>query len=969
MIMHSKPHQGIVLVVDDEPVNLKLLSIMLAEHGYVVRTSVSGPLALESVNLEIPDVILLDIDMPEMDGYEVCQALKSNDQTRNIPVIFVSAFERVNHKIEAFRAGGIDYITKPFQFEEVLARVTTHVALQNMHKQVLAQNTRLQKEIHERQRVEEALRLSEERYTRATEAAGVGVWEWHLKTGDFFVAENVKTLLGYEAETVGNNVRDWIKLIHTDDMTQFVNMSREYLEGQRAVFEAEYRLRRCDSSFHWIHIRGSVVIYDTDGQPVKLSGTITDINDQKQAKEALRLSEQMLENTFTSMRDAVFIIDANTVRILDCNPAATTIFGYTRADMLGLTTSFLHTDVLAVEEFKSHLFSSVQHDTQNTFPVRPMKRKDGTILYTEHSIMPMEDIQGKRIGWVDVVRDITERKKVEEELRQAREVLEQRVQERTAALVETNKALSNEIEERKQREREREIIIQVADSLRVATNRRYLITIFLEKVFTLLHAHGTILFSLNPTCDKLVVEQGYGILATLQGHILNIEELEYMATITEEWLKEKIPFVAPETEHVVCIPLLSEDDAIGVFGLIRQEHIFEEDKHIMRSVGDMAANAIRRMYLHEQTERRLQRIQALHTIDQTITTSLNLQVTLNVLIYQVTSQLLVDAASVLLLNPNTHRLEYAAGHGFKSMSIQRSHLHLGEGLAGQAAEKQSLVQVPNLQHTMHECVRADILKKEGFVSYYAIPLIARDRVKGVLELFHRSLLTPDTEWIDFLGTLAGQASIAIDNGDMFSQLQRSNTELARAYDATIEGWANALEMRDTETEGHCRRVTDMMVTFASQMHFSEEEIVHIRRGAILHDIGKMAIPDSILFKKGPLTDAERLEMQKHTVYAYRLLSSIPFLQPALDIPYCHHERWDGNGYPRGLKGTEIPLVARMFAIVDVWDALRFDRPYRKGWSKEKVSVYIREQSGTHFDPDLVEVFLHMMEEKNVLREE
>jgi putative nucleotidyltransferase with HDIG domain len=213
--------------------------------------------------------------------------------------------------------------------------------------------------------------------------------------------------------------------------------------------------------------------------------------------------------------------------------------------------------------------------------------------------------------------------------------------------------------------------------------------------------------------------------------------------------------------------------------------------------------------------------------------------------------------------------------------------------------------------------------------------------------------------LEFLEALAAQAAIAIDKAELFDSLQRANAELSRAYDATLEGWSRALEMRDKETKDHTRRVTEMTVRLARAMGLGKESIVHIRRGALLHDIGKMAIPDGILLKSGALTDVEEKIMHKHPVYAHEMLSPIPYLHPALDIPYCHHERWDGAGYPRGLKGEQIPLAARIFAVVDVWDALLSDRPYRPGWSEEKVRAYIRDQAGRHFDPQVTKVFLEM----------
>ncbi|HDD55359.1 MAG TPA: HD-GYP domain-containing protein, partial [Chloroflexi bacterium] len=226
--------------------------------------------------------------------------------------------------------------------------------------------------------------------------------------------------------------------------------------------------------------------------------------------------------------------------------------------------------------------------------------------------------------------------------------------------------------------------------------------------------------------------------------------------------------------------------------------------------------------------------------------------------------------------------------------------------------------------------------------------------------FHRSPLDPLPEWIDFLNTAAGQAAIAIDRLNLFNGLERSNMDLNRAYNDVIEGWARALELRDRKTEGHSRRVEELTLAIARKMGIEKEKLAHIRQGALLHDIGKIGIPDSILQKPGKLTEEEWEVMKKHPIYAYEVLNQIDHLKPALDIPRYHHERWDGSGYPEGLKGKEIPLAARIFAVVDVWDALRSDRPYREAWPDEKALEHIKEESGKHFDPRVVEVFLEIL---------
>jgi PAS domain S-box-containing protein len=213
-----------------------------------------------------------------------------------------------------------------------------------------------------------------------------------------------------------------------------------------------------------------------------------------------------------------------------------------------------------------------------------------------------------------------------------------------------------------------------------------------------------------------------------------------------------------------------------------------------------------------------------------------------------------------------------------------------------------------------------------------------------------------------LGGLADQAGLALDNADLLAELQASNEALEAAYDATLEGWVHALDLRDKETEGHTRRVTAMTLRLARTMGFDEEALTQIYRGALLHDIGKLGIPDRILHKAAALDDAEWELMRMHPVYAYEWLRPIPFLRPALDIPYCHHERWDGKGYPRGLSGKEIPLTARIDALVDSWDALRSERPYKPAYPQHHALQLIREQSGRHFDPDVIEVFLQMLPE-------
>ncbi len=366
-----------------------------------------------------------------------------------------------------------------------------------------------------------------------------------------------------------------------------------------------------------------------------------------------------------------------------------------------------------------------------------------------------------------------------------------------------------------------------------------------------------------------------------------------------------------------------------------------------------------RVEAERQIIRQLERLDALRAIDMAITASLDLRVTLNVFLEQVINQLGVDAAAVLLMDPHLQIMEFATERGFHTEALRHTRLRIGEGHAGRAAQERRTLFIPDLRRDRGGLSRSPLFDQEGFVSYFAVPLISKARVRGVLEIFHRSHLHCDQEWIDFLETLATQAAIAIDNATLFDDLQRSHTNLTQAYDATLEGWSRALDLRDHETEGHTQRVTELSLRLARAVGIGNSDLVHLRRGALLHDIGKVGIPDSILHKPGPLTEEQWDVMHRHPFLAYEMLAPIAYLRPALDIPYCHHEKWDGSGYPRGLKGEQIPLAARVFAVVDVWDALRSDRPYRPAWSEEEALEYLHEQSGKHFDPRVVKTFLEM----------
>lgn len=252
--------------------------------------------------------------------------------------------------------------------------------------------------------------------------------------------------------------------------------------------------------------------------------------------------------------------------------------------------------------------------------------------------------------------------------------------------------------------------------------------------------------------------------------------------------------------------------------------------------------------------------------------------------------------------------------------------------------------------------RREIVK--GTPSLAGVPLIADGDAFGVFWIGRKRSIHRDD--VALLSAIADITASAMRRITLHERLNESHQELRVAYESTLEGWARALELRDGDTIGHTRRAAELTVKLAKQLGLPSSMMDDILRGALLHDIGKMAVPDAILRKPGPLNEEEWQVMRLHPVYSQEILEPIEFLRNAREIPYSHHERWDGSGYPEGLSAEAIPLVARVFAVVDVWDALRSDRPYRKAWSLERSIAYFEENSGILFDPSIVPIFLDLV---------
>jgi PAS domain S-box-containing protein len=663
--------------------------------------------------------------------------------------------------------------------------------------------------------------------------------------------------------------------------------------------------------------------------------------DHQRAAKALEESEAQYRLLVDNLNHGLVIADPQGVFTF-ANPRFSEMLGYSRDELMGRPV-FDFFDPTNQEIIRDQL-KRRRRGERELYEIA-FTRKDGKKIIVLITPIPIFDAAGNLQKALAVITDITDRKQAEARAHEHLQSLNLLIAgvEKLAKLRDPN-VMAQEI---------CQLVVDAFDSRLVWLG-------LVEKQGRLRPLNwagrtADCLKDIEMGLDDPMMEQGPIGQAIDTGKPRFINELS-----TEE---REAPWVAAALgrgyQALAVFPLMRDHRAFACLTIYsnRPNFFTPEQVDLLQAFAGIAAAAVENAHLNAEVEKHLKQLQALRQIYLAISGSLDLGITLNVLLDQLTTHLGVDAATVMLLNSQSLALECAAARGFRSDALSRAQVPVGQGCAGVVALERKPLYIADLAAVQDKLVRSHLVVSEGFVSYYGAPLLNRGQLRGVIEICHRSRFDADEDRLGFLESLAGQAAIAIDNASLFDEMERSHSELTLAYEATLEGWARALELRDFETKGHCQRVTDLTVKLARALGVEDKDLTQIYRGALLHDIGKIAVPDKILLKPGPLTPEEWVIMRQHPIYAHELLSPIAYLRPALDIPFSHHERWDGGGYPRGLKGEDIPLAARIFAVVDVWDALNHDRPYRSAWPQDKIRAYLQEEAGTQFDPEVVEVFL------------
>ncbi|WP_448523048.1 HD domain-containing phosphohydrolase [Pseudothermotoga sp.] len=424
----------------------------------------------------------------------------------------------------------------------------------------------------------------------------------------------------------------------------------------------------------------------------------------------------------------------------------------------------------------------------------------------------------------------------------------------------------------------------------------------------------------------------------------------------EAW-REKAKLFGIRT--VAAFPLVNPKGVYGTLVVRSDKPGFFNEKKIqaLQLLANAAASALENAQLFEDLQKNFERISTLQGVDRIILSSTDLNDVLEGILEKIVRSLNVDAGFLALYDKKGQRFEHFAKHGFKTNTLGEMLKHFEENFCDTSTSEKPFEVGSSHYHSL----RKGLMQEEKFHWYRGLTVSLRNpSLCCLFEVYRNDSFEPDPDWLKFFDAIVNQIKIAIERITLLKDLQEANLKLLKAYDETIEALARAIDLRDAETYGHSERVANLTMEIAKAMGVEKEQLIHVRRGALLHDIGKLAVPDRILLKPGKLDEEEWKIMKMHPLYAQEALSKIEYLKPALDIPLYHHERWDGNGYPFGLKAEEVPLSARIFAVVDVYDALSSERSY--AWTKQEAIDYIKNESGRQFNPKVVEVFLNILEE-------
>ncbi|MBI5032638.1 MAG: GAF domain-containing protein [Chloroflexi bacterium] len=973
-----------ILILEDSSTDAELMAHELDRAGFNltwerVETETEYLAALDSM----PDLILADYSLPKYDARRALQSLQ--ERGLDIPFIVITGSINEEVAVDTMKRGATDYLLK-----DRPARLGAAVASALEQKQLREQNWR----------ADQALRESEERFRALVERSQDAIALANPDGTILYASPSAARIVGVKPEAMIG--RSTFERIHPDDVQRAKQIFNHVAQNPGSTATQQFRIQHRDGSWHWIEGVGRNMLHVPSVRA--MVANYRDITERKRAEEerqhhieqltilnaaAIKLQQcldpqeiirvacselqrfgnfasiywltadgKYLEHFHTAMSEAML---QEYVQVFGDNGLQLTV----PIELLSPVWRQLESGeavfdpeivpkVIATLPSQSRPFTDwiVAHSAQSAMLLAPLKR-DGAVI-------GLLSVLGDQWGASDLSSITLFARHVSVALENAR--LFDDVKHRAQQLTTINAAghtLAETLELNVIYERLARTTLDLLPDISTVyislydPERELLTAVYGIHENQVLDVSG---FPPIPLEARNVGTQSETI-HTRRPVIINDlrARLAQVKTKFDVGESDQANAPGPWTLSGLYVPMLAKDKVIGVIQV--QSYTLNRftpvDAELLEFIATTAAVAIENARLFDERRRRLIELEAINRISiamrhaQTIAemVPILLQETLAVLKATTTTLWLYDSARGILVQVGELNFPHIPGS-----------LAPHQGIAGQVfSSGQTYLSAEFKSDPLTVAENRDEIP--AGLGGACVPILALEQVIGVLfvSVFLPRQLTPDE--IHLLTTIAEIAGNAIHRTRLHQQTEQDALALTLAYDKTIEGWSHALDQRDKETEGHTQRVTEMTLRLARAMHILKAELIHIRRGALLHDIGKMGVPDAILLKPGALDAYEWKIMRRHPELAYELLAPIAFLHPALNIPYCHHEKWDGTGYPRGLKGDQIPLAARIFSVVDVWDALRSDRPYRPAWSSTETRNYIQAQSGVYFDPQIAEKFL------------
>jgi PAS domain S-box-containing protein/putative nucleotidyltransferase with HDIG domain len=937
-----------VLLVEDDPAHAELLERAFEPRGSDFRLKRARSLGDARVQLArgaLPQLILTDMRLPDGDGLDLIAYERAGQR---IPIVIMTSFGNEEFAVEAMKAGAIDYVVK------------SDATFPDM-PHIVERSIRVWEHMNEARRAEKALRESEERLRTLFENSPLGLYRTTPDGKFLFANPAMVRLVGFNSfeELAKHN-------IETEGYDPEYPRARfkEIIERDGRVKGMETSWRRSDGKRIFVR-EYAEVIRGEDGQVLYYEGTVEDITErklaeleaQKQTQNLNSISELAIELAESSSETDIFQII--TRKINDSVEAlATTISVYQPAESCLLLKNYtirpgwvakiqkligkelIGLKVPVTPETKEQLLSgkigkmtSLSELTFNAIP-SSVGQAIQRLLNIGEMIAIVLQFKGELIGSIVVYL----------------------AKDSPAAPVDMLQAMAHVVAVALRRKRAEDELRANEERFRSLVQNSY-------DIITVLDEHGLIRYESPSICRVLGYDEG-SLVGKNAFDFIHADDLPAMIALLGRALNEGLTSASFEFRfrHANGAYVYLEGAGNNLLTHPQIQGIVITSRNISE---------------RKRADKELQRVnRALRA-----TSDCN-----QALVRAESEQDLLESICRTIVEVGEYRLAWI-GYVKSDPELLGIDLIVQYGSGDSDLPDLSLAEIAqhelpadlyNTLHAFQPVVIRDLANdarlngigvhalQRGLRSVIIFPLALDGQLLGVLLIYSEEADAFDAIEIGLLSEMVADMAFGIqtmraraDRKRTDELLERTNRELAQAYDATLEGWSRALELREQETANHGKRVVDLTLALAQKLGIPAEDWVSIRRGALLHDIGKMGIPDAILMKPGTLTAEEWVQMRRHPDYAYRLLVGIPYLAPSIDIPYYHHERWDGSGYPRGLKGKEIPLVARLFSVVDVWDALSHTRPYRPAWSEEDVRAYLKENAGVLFDPEIVAAFLEI----------